>query len=159
MVSHSMNMIRLIHALVGFSLVVIFASSTVAGPVEDASEVIDRWAEAITANDINAVVKLYTPDALLHGISSPKLYAGSESIREYFKTSPEIANKVTITERHMIILAEAAVMGIGFYQFDLFQEGIRAPRMARFTFVMVKRGNDWLITHHHSSMLPPAPLQ
>jgi hypothetical protein len=24
---------------------------------------------------------------------------------------------------------------------------------------MVKRGSDWLIAHHHSSILPPAPLQ
>jgi hypothetical protein len=41
-----------------------------AGPAEDASAIIDRWAGAITANDVEAVLKLYTPNALLHGTSS-----------------------------------------------------------------------------------------
>ena len=45
-----------------------------AGPAEDASAAIDRWAAAFSANDANALVKLYTSDALLHGIASPKLH-------------------------------------------------------------------------------------
>jgi uncharacterized protein (TIGR02246 family) len=130
-----------------------------AGPAEDASAIIDRWARAITANDVEAVVRLYTPDALLHGISSPKLYAGTQSIREYFNTASGSGKKVTVSERHMVILADAAVMGVGFYEFELIQQGIRVPRLARFTFVMEKHGNDWLIAHQHSSVLPPAPLQ
>ena len=130
-----------------------------AGPAEDASAVIDRWAAAISANDANAVVKLYTSDALLHGLSSPKLHAGSEAIRAYFGAAPESGKKVTIGERHMVVLADAAVMGVGLYQFDLLQNGTRVPRSARFTFVVVKRGADWLIAHHHSSLLPPAPYQ
>src|SRR6516165_12041991 len=110
-----------------------------AAPAEEASAIIDRWASAITANDVEAAVKLYTPDALLHGISSPKLYAGTQSIREYFNTASEAGKKVTISERHMVVLTDTAVIGV--------------------TFIMVKRGNDWLIAHHHSSVLPPAPLQ
>jgi uncharacterized protein (TIGR02246 family) len=130
-----------------------------AGPAEEASAIIDRWASAITVNDVDAVLKLYTPDALLHGISSTKLYAGTQSIREYFNTVSEAGKKVTISERHMVILADTAVMGVGFYEFELVQQGMRVPRPARFTFIMMKRGNDWLITHHHSSLSPPASLQ
>lgn len=141
------------------ALLVLWPLHAFAGPAEDASAVIDRWAAASSANDANAVVQLYTSDALLHGISSPKLYTGSEAIREYFRTAPESGKKITIGERHMIVLADAAVMGVGFYQFDLFQNGVRVPRSARFTFVVVKRGADWLIAHHHSSLLPPAPYQ
>ena|ERR1700693_240510 len=141
------------------ALLVLWPVHAFAGPAEDASALIDRWATAFSTNDANAVVKLYTSDALLHGISSPKLYMGSEAIREYFKTAPESGKKVTIGERHMVVLADAAVIGVGFYQFDLFQNGIRVPRSARFTFVVVKRGADWLIAHHHSSALPPAPYQ
>jgi len=130
-----------------------------AAPAEEASAIIDRWASAITANDVEAAVKLYTTDALLHGISSPKLYAGTQSIREYFNTASEAGKKVTISERHMVVLTDTAVIGVGFYEFELVQQGMRIPRPARFTFIMVKRGNDWLIAHHHSSVLPPAPLQ
>ena len=130
-----------------------------AGPAEDASAAIDRWAAAIGANDTNAIAKLYTPDALLYGLTSFKLQAGTEAIREYFRTAPESGKKIAIDERHMVVLADAAVMGVGVYRFDLIENGIRVPRSARFTFVIVKRGTDWLIAHQHSSALPPAPYQ
>jgi uncharacterized protein (TIGR02246 family) len=151
-------MMRLIQVL-SVGLLMLLPANTFAGPAEEASAVIDRWVDGMSANDADAVVKLYTSDALLHGISSPKLYTGSEAIREYFRIAPESGNKVTIGERHMVVLADAAVMGVGFYQFNLLQNGIRVPRSARFTFIMVKRGSDWLIAHHHSSTLPPAPLK
>jgi uncharacterized protein (TIGR02246 family) len=123
-----------------------------AGPVEDASAVIDHWAVVFNANDAEAVVKLYAPDALLHGTSSPKLNVGTDAIREYFKGLPGSGNTVTIGERHMVALSDTAVMGVGFYQFSR-----PTVRPARFTFVIVKRGNDWVIAHHHSSALPPPP--
>jgi uncharacterized protein (TIGR02246 family) len=141
------------------ALFVLWPLHAFAGPAEDASAVIDRWAAAIAANDADAVAKLYAPDALFYGITSFKLQAGTESIREYFKTAPESGKQVTISERHMVVLADAAVMGVGLYQFDLIQNGMRVPRSARFTFVVVKRGADWLIAHQHSSPLPPAPYQ
>jgi uncharacterized protein (TIGR02246 family) len=141
------------------ALLVLWPLHAFAGPAEDASAVIDRWAAAIAANDTNAVAKLYTPDALFYGITSFKLHAGTEAIREYFKTAPESGKQITISERHMVVLADAAVMGVGLYQFDLTQNGMRVPRSARFTFVVVKRGADWLIAHQHSSPLPPAPYQ
>jgi uncharacterized protein (TIGR02246 family) len=141
------------------ALFVLWPLHAFAGPAEDASAVIDRWAAAIGANDSNAVAKLYTSDALLYGITSFKLHAGTEAIREYFKTAPESGKQITISERHMVVLADAAVMGVGLYQFDLIQNGMRVPRSARFTFVVFKRGDDWLIAHQHSSPLPPAPYQ
>lgn len=140
-------------------LLILLPVKSIAGPAEDASAVIDRWADGLSANDVGAVLKLYTSDALVHGISSPTISKGSEAIREYLRAAPESGNKVTIGERHMVVLADATVMGIGFYQVTLLQGGVQVPRSARFTFVMVKRGSDWLITHHHSSPLPPAPLQ
>jgi uncharacterized protein (TIGR02246 family) len=130
-----------------------------AGPAEDASAAIDRWAAAVGAGDANALVKLYTPDALLYGITSFKLAAGPEKIREYFKTAPESGHQITIGERHMVVVADAAVTAVGLYRFDLIENGTRVPRSTRFTFVIVKRGADWLIAQQHSSMLPPAPYQ
>jgi uncharacterized protein (TIGR02246 family) len=145
--------------LLAVGLMTLLPAGALAGPAEDASAIVDRWAASLGANDVDAVLKLYTSDALVHGISSPKLCSGSGAIREYFKTAPESGNKVTIGERHMAVLADAAVMGVGFYQVNVLQDGVRVPRSARFTFVMVKRGSDWLIAHHHSSTVPPAPLQ
>jgi hypothetical protein len=84
---------------------------------------------------------------------------GSEEICEYLRIAPEIGNEVTIGERHMVVLADGVVMGVGFYQVNLLQDGVWVPRSARFAFILVKRGSDWLIAHHHSSANPPATLQ
>jgi hypothetical protein len=45
----------------------------------------------------------------------------------------------------MVVLSDTAALGVGFYTF-------RMP--ARFSFVVVKRGDDWVIAHHHSSAIP-----
>jgi hypothetical protein len=47
----------------------------------------------------------------------------------------------------MVTLNDTTVMGIGFYKFK---------NPSRFSFVVVKRGNDWMIAHHHSSLIPLA---
>jgi uncharacterized protein (TIGR02246 family) len=130
-----------------------------AGPAEEASAVIDRWAAALGAGDIDALARLYAPEASLYGLTSSKLHAGRDAIREYFSTAPERGHPITIGERQMAVLADTAVTGVGVYQFELSQNGMRVPRSARFTFVLVKRGGDWLIAHQHASALPPAPYQ
>src|SRR5262249_12193146 len=117
-----------------------------------------RWLSPFSKGGENAdsrslaVVKLYAPDGLLHGTSSPTLNAGTSAISEYFRVLPGSGNKVTIGDRHMVALGDAAAMGVGFYEFKSAQG---ATRPARFTFVMIKRGPDWLIAPHHSSVLPP----
>jgi hypothetical protein len=57
----------------------------------------------------------------------------------------------------MVVLSDSAVLGTGFYEFTLIQDGKPAPTPARFTMVLVKRGSDWLIAHHHSSQRPKPP--
>jgi len=126
-----------------------------AGPAEDASAIIDRWAATYTANDADAITKLYTPDALLHGTSSPTLNKGNADIRKYFGGLPGSGNKVTIGERHMIALSDAAAYGVGLYEFVSVQNGNPVSRPARFTMIFVEQGADWLIAHHHSSAMPP----
>ncbi len=140
-------------------LVLLAPAAASAGPAEEASAVIDRWAAAFGAGDLDGLMKLYTPDALLLGTTSPKLLAGSEAIRSYLKSHPGIGHTVTVDERRIVVLGETSVMGVGFYTFTLVQDGQSVPRLTRFTVVLTKHGSDWLIAHHHSSMVPPAPLQ
>ena len=73
-------------------------TSAFAGPAEEASATIDRWAAAYTANDIDAIVKLYASDALLHGTSSPTLNAGTAAIHSYFGRLPGSGNKGTFED-------------------------------------------------------------
>ncbi len=64
-------------------------------------------------------------------------------------------NKVEFVERQLIVLNDTTIVAVGFNDFMRMREGKLVPEPARFTMVIFKRGNDWLITHHHSSLRPP----
>ncbi len=121
-----------------------------AGPAEDANALIDQWAATYSANDREALVALYAPDAILLGTTSPVMSEGNEQIRTYFKDLTGSGRKNTIVERRTIILDENAVVSTGFYNFARASEG-DVPRPSRFTMLIVKRDGRWMIQHHHSS--------
>jgi ketosteroid isomerase-like protein len=50
------------------TLLVSFSSAAVAGPKEDALQVLEQWAKAFTDSDVDAIVKLHAPDALFMGL-------------------------------------------------------------------------------------------
>ena len=123
----------------------------VAGPVEDANAAVDRWSAAYSANDPDAVVKNYWPDAILLGTVSPVMSEGSEAIRTYFSPLKGSGNKSAISDRRTIVLGDAAVVVTGFYLFTRVVDGKPVPAPSRFTMLAVKRGDEWRIAHHHSS--------
>jgi hypothetical protein len=50
-----------------------------------------------------------------------------------------------------------AYLHTGLYTFELGEGDKRAPVLARFSYMWRKVGNDWKITHHHSSVRPAGP--
>ena len=124
-----------------------------AGPAQDANAAIDRWSAAYTANDVDAVVNCYWPDAILLGTVSPVISVGSDAVRAYF-TRLKLAgsgNRNVIQERHTMVLDDNAVVVTGFYEFTRMVDGnpVRAP--SRFTMLVTRRDGEWRIVHHHSS--------
>ena len=135
--------------LVRCALVVLLAMMPVtamAGPAEDGAAAIDRCNAAYNANDLDALMKVYAPDAVLQGTSEPQINVGTADLRKYFRNLPKGGSSNTIHERRMFVINDTAVLGVGTYSFK------GGP--ARFSFLVVKRGNDWLIQHHHSSSIP-----
>ncbi|HXH42797.1 MAG TPA: SgcJ/EcaC family oxidoreductase [Bradyrhizobium sp.] len=128
------------------------AATAVAGPADEANAVIDQWSATYSANDRDALVGLYAPDAILLGTTSPVMSEGTEEIRKYFQELPGSGRKNTIVERRTIVLSETSVVGTGFYDFARAAENDR-PRPSRFTMVLAKRDGRWKIVHHHSSPL------
>ena len=140
---------RIVTQAVFFALA-LTATAALAGPAEEANAVIDRWAAAYTANDVEALVKVCAPDAVLLGTTSPVISEKTEGIRQYFKDMPGSGRKNVIADRRTIVLSDTAVVGTGFY--DFFRPDQKdVPRPSRYTMVLAKRDGQWVIVHHHSS--------
>ncbi|MDO8981110.1 MAG: SgcJ/EcaC family oxidoreductase [Afipia sp.] len=131
-------------------LVIMAPGKAFAGPAEEANAVIDRWSATYSANDRDALVKLYTPDAILLGTTSPIVSKGTEGLQKYFEALPGSGRKNAITERYTIVLNDDAVVGTGLYTFSRAAEN-DTPRPSRFTMLVVRRDGKWMIAHHHSS--------
>jgi uncharacterized protein (TIGR02246 family) len=129
------------------------AGAATAGPAEDANSALDRFSTAYTANDVDALVQLYSPNTILLGTNSPNISEGRDAVRAYF-TNLKLAgsgNRNQIQERKTIVINDNAVLITGFYEFTRISEGKPVPGPARFTVLLTKSGGQWLIAHQHSS--------
>lgn len=142
-----------VFGLAVLALVLSLSRTAWAGPAEDANAAIDRFSAAYTANDPDAVVSSYWPDAILLGTNSATISQGAAAIKKYF-TDLHLkgsGNKNAIQERHSIVIDDNAVLVTGFYEFTRMKDGTPTPSPSRFTMLVTKRGAEWRIAHHHSS--------
>jgi ketosteroid isomerase-like protein len=51
----------------------------------EALAVLDQWTKAFAASDVDAIVKLYAPDALFMGTGSKTVVTDPAAIRKYFE--------------------------------------------------------------------------
>jgi uncharacterized protein (TIGR02246 family) len=141
------------------ALLVLIPAQAFSGAAEEADAFFARWKVAYDANDNVAVAKLYATDALLHGTRSRDVTVGREAITKYFTVVVGTGNKVEFREKQLRVINPTTLMAVGFNDFMRNREGKLVPEPARFTIVLVKQGNEWLIAHHHSSLRPPPPTQ
>ncbi len=129
------------------------SNASFAGPAEEANAALDQFSAAYTANDVEALVQLYAPNAILLGTNSPIISEGRDAVRAYF-TNLKLAgsgNKNDIEDRRTIVVDDNAVVVTGFYQFTRMSDGKPVPAPARFTVLLTKADGRWLIAHQHSS--------
>ena len=123
----------------------------IAGPADDASSIVDRWVTAFNSNDVDALVSLYAPNAILLGSTDLTLKEGTAAIRGYFARLAKSGDQVAIGDRKVIALDDNASYVTGFYEFSAVRNGEVKKSWAGFSLVLVRLGSDWLIAHHHSS--------
>jgi len=139
--------------------VVLFASlcsAAVAGPKEEALQVLEKWTKAFTESDVEGIVNLYAPDALFFGTGSKTLVTKSEEIRKYFEQTflsirPPGA---TVGDHSVMILSDTTVVVTGLDTITGVRDGKPFSANGRVTFVVAKRGSDWQIVHFHRSAMP-----
>lgn len=115
----------------------------------------DRWNAALATKNPDAVVRTYSPNAVLLPTVENGPLIGADAIRGYFVTFLKKNPNGVIDQRTIHIGCNVAY-DAGLYTFTLDgdQPGSRVPVLARFTYIYEPRGGQWLIVHHHSSKQP-----
>jgi uncharacterized protein (TIGR02246 family) len=139
--------------------IVLLASFTVsanAGPTEDALAVVDNWNKAFVASDVDAIVKLYTPDATFLGTGSKTTVTQPEGIRAYFEAA--LLNTkwqaAPLKDPAVSVLSDNAVVIAGLDSLTGMRNGQPIGGTGRVTFVVARQGADWKIVHFHRSAMP-----
>ena len=125
---------------------------------DEAYAAVERWADAFNSGDVEKIVGTYTTDALVLGTLSPGLASKPDDLRAYFKPAVAAKFQVKLGDHSALVLSNDAVAIVGFY--DLSRTGADGQPIvipARFSFVLVQKGDLWQIAHLHSSLKPKPP--
>lgn len=141
---------RLLLALV---LMVSISSIALAGPREDAYVAVERWSKALNDGTADDTAATYSPDASLWGTMATGLTTSPEAVKKYFAAGAGVV-KVKLGEHSSLQLSDTVIVDAGQYEFSRTKDGQTSTFPARYTFVLSKQGDKWVIVHHHSSLMP-----
>ena len=140
---------------IALALLVSLSTSAVAGPKEDAFQVLEQWTQAFKASDVDRIASLYAPDALFFGTGSQTLVTSTEGIHKYFEQLRiDMPRDAAIGDYASMILSDTVVLFTGLDTVSRTQGGKASSANGRFTFVVAKRGQEWRIVHFHRSAKP-----
>ena len=141
-----------------FVSILLFISSgfALAGPQEDALQVLQKWTKAFTDSDVDTIVSLYAPSALFFGTGSKTLVTAPSDIRAYFERAllNEKPRSAALREHSVLVLSDTAVVVTGLDIVTGVRDGNATTSYGRVTFVVEKRGAVWQIVHFHRSAVP-----
>ena len=141
---------------VAYALLASLCSTAIAGPKEDALQVLDKWTSAFTDSDVNGIVKLYAPDAVFLGTGSKTVVVKPEEIRTYFEQAL-LSNRprgATLNSHSAMVLSDTVVVFVGLDTVTGVRDGKPFSANGRVTFVVAKQGSEWQIAHFHRSAMP-----
>jgi uncharacterized protein (TIGR02246 family) len=152
-----LNMRNMIAATVFFGLMQIQPSAAAANTVscEPVTEkqivkLFDRWNASLATLKPEEVLKNYSEDSVLLATLANKPRLTQDERHEYFVHFLEQEPKGHIDSRAIKIGCNWAV-DVGTYTFTL-KDGSKLP--ARYTYTYEFTNGQWLISSHHSSMMP-----
>lgn len=146
---------RISHVLI-LSLVLLGIAGTAwAGDKEDVAVAAKKWAEVFVLDNPDPILALYDKEGVLWGTLSPTRRDDPAALRDYFvKAFAALpGHKVTFGDQLIRVYGNTAI-NTGYYTFSYMKDGETKTLPARYSFVYVQRGKDWLIVDHHSSAMP-----
>jgi len=123
-------------------------------PLSVVEENFAAWNAALLTLDAKKVAALYVPTGLSFlPTLSPSFIRNGVATEAYFVELLKKTPSATITSHDAQSFGSDAYLHTGMYTFLLGAE--RTPVEARFSYLWKKIDGEWIITHHHSSVLPP----
>lgn len=124
-------------------------------PSADAVEALGTaWGKALASRDPHKIHALYDKEAVLLATFTNELDTPTEIHNYFVGLTKREGLQVQFDEQNIRILDNDTATNSGLYTFSFIENGKRVFVPARYTFVYAKRGNDWLIVEHHSSVRP-----
>jgi uncharacterized protein (TIGR02246 family) len=141
---------------IGVALFASLCSTTMAGPKEDALQVLETWTKAFSDSDVDGIVKLYASDTTFMGTGSKTVVVNEGEIRKYFEQAL-LNNRprgAKLNSYSTTVLSDTAVLFTGLDTVTGVRDGKPYGANGRVTFVVAKRGAEWQIVHFHRSAMP-----
>jgi uncharacterized protein (TIGR02246 family) len=137
-------------------LLVVLCSSADAGTKEDAFQVVERWAKAFTAADVDTLVSLYASDAVFFGTVSKTIVTKPEDIKKYFQASFLGGRRfvATIVESAVTATSDTVVVVAALDKVVMTLDGKTTDSFGRVTYVLAKGESGWKIVSFHRSAVP-----
>lgn len=142
-----------------FALLPLLASFACAAAETGAQAVDNAWVKAMKANDLEAVLKTYAPDATawLPGVQESR---GQKAIRSAYEglLSANTVKDVVMSDTHYKSLGDVSV-GWGRFVLTLAPKAGGDPVVlaGQFTEVAQRIGGRWVYIVDHASTVPPPP--
>jgi uncharacterized protein (TIGR02246 family) len=142
--------------LIAMALMTWLGSTAIAGPTEEALQVVEKWAQAVTDANVDGIVRLHAPDALFLSTGSKTVVTTPEAIRAHFEQAllrnrPRTAK---LAEPAVLVVSDTVVVVTGVDTVTSVRKSTPVSGNGRVTFVVAKRGSDWHIVHFHRSAMP-----
>ena len=117
---------------------------------KDIAELFDRWNASLQTGDPHKVVANYAPESVLLPTLSNQPRLSPAEKEEYFEHFLQRKPVGVIDWRSIEVDCNTAI-DAGLYTFTF---GDGSVVKARYTYTYKWNGKQWLITSHHSSMMP-----
>lgn len=129
---------------------------TIPQPIEEqeVKDLFQLWNSALATLDPDTVAKRYASKSVLLPTLSDTPRASYNSIKDYFVSFLKKKPQGTILESHVTIGFNWC-QDVGVYEFKMGTTGDKVK--GRYSFVYVWEDGQWMINHHHSSMMPENP--
>lgn len=118
---------------------------------EEIAQLFGRWNNSLQTGDPKQVVANYAPESILLPTLSNKVRVTAAEKEDYFHHFLEDGPQGVIDYSHIQLGCNTA-FDAGLYTFTFKKTGKKAS--GRYSFNYQWNGKEWLITKHHSSLMP-----